>query len=77
MVKGNVVETAKENDDKDKVEEEKVREHETNSDWMKNSLVCRQLSEEENWKRFEDLGTEYWTVQECPPGNSFHFVELN
>ena len=76
VVKGIVVETAKENDDKDKVEEEKVEEHETNSDWMKNSLVCRQLSEEENWKWFEDLGAEYWAVQECPPGNSFHFVEL-
>ena len=46
VVKGNVVETATENDDKDK--EEKVEEHETNSDWIKNSLVWRQLSEEEN-----------------------------
>ena len=53
VVKGNVVETAKENDDEDKVIEEKVEDHETNSDWMKNSLVCRQLSEEENWKWFE------------------------
>ena len=59
MVKGDVVETAKENYDKDRIEEEKVEEHETNSDWMKNSLVCRQLSEEENWKWFEDLGDEY------------------
>ena len=72
MVKGDVVETAKENYKKDKVEEE----HETNPDWMKYSLVCRQRSEEENWKWFEDLGAEYWAVQECPPGNLFHFVEL-
>ena len=56
VVKGIVVETAKENDDKDKVEEEKVEEHETNSDWIKNSLVCRKLPEVENWKWF---GTEY------------------
>ena len=76
VVKGIVVETAKENDDKDKVEEEKVEEHETNSDWMKNSLVCRQLSEEENWKWFEDLGDEYCAEEALEDGKECPLLDL-
>ena len=72
MVKGDVVETAKENYEKDKVEEE----HETNPDWMKYSLVCRRLSEEDNWKWFEDLGNAYCAEEALEDGKECPLLDL-